>query len=299
MDHGPSDSVIVFQSPARAECMELRLVLESAGIANRVIHQDHQWILLVGAADGSIALAELESYRRDNPVEPPRRRRMVTSFGGEGVGVLAYSATIILVALLANASALGWDWLGIGRMRAGDVVGSGQWWRLVTALTLHVDSLHLMSNLCFGGVFGYLAGRVLGGGVGWLCIVSGGVLGNLINALMRDADFSSIGASTAVFAALGILVASAISPSLAESTSPMKRYSPLIGGALLFAFLGVGGERTDVGAHAAGLVAGTLLGLVACRVPRRLLGNMVFQTVVGFAAVGLVTVAWMIAASRA
>lgn len=109
--------------------------------------------------------------------------------------------------------------------------------------------------MSFGAVFGLLAGRVLGGGVAWLTILLGGALGNGINVMIQEPTHRSIGASTPVFAAMGVLVAYALRPRESHDDTLLKRWTPLIGGSLLLAFTRVEGERTDVAAHCTGFLA--------------------------------------------
>jgi membrane associated rhomboid family serine protease len=176
-------------------------------------------------------------------------------------------------------------------MQAGEVV-TGQWWRAVTALTLHADAGHVLANLVFGAVFGLLAGRALGGGVAWLVIVAAGVLGNLANAWVRPPEHVSIGASTAVFASLGMLVAHALYHWRDERGTGLRRWRPLVGGLLLLAYTGVGGPRTDVVAHVTGFLAGLLIGWAGCRLPPRVLASGRVQAAAGLAALVIVVVAW-------
>ena len=91
--------------------------------------------------------------------------------------------------------------------RRSGLIQAGQWWRAVTALTLHVDHGHLLGNLLAGIVIGIVAAQLLGQGLAWLAILLAGALGNLIAALLRGPDYGAIGASTAVFGALGIVSA--------------------------------------------------------------------------------------------
>jgi membrane associated rhomboid family serine protease len=140
-----------------------------------------------------------------------------------------------------------------------------------------------------------MAGRILGGGIAWLSIVSAGTLGNGLNAVMRSETHLSIGASTAVFAALGVLVAHALHPRFVSSEKLFKRWSPLIAGVLLLAFVGVGGERTDVGAHVTGFVSGMVIGWLAARLPLHWLSNPRIQMASGAAAFTVIVLAWTIA----
>ncbi|WP_404310812.1 rhomboid family intramembrane serine protease [Neorhodopirellula lusitana] len=294
MSHPASNRSSVFGSRSRHECTEMRLVLESVGISAVLAQHDGEWQVQVGQPHHDRAIAELEAYRlersSDSFVAQPRQRVLP----GAGWGVLVYVLTMISIYLLATVSAYGWPWEAVGRLRAGDVM-SGQIWQTVTALTLHADTGHLASNLMFGSLFGFLAGRILGGGVAWLTIVLSGALGNLINALMRHADHTSIGASTAVFAGLGLLVAHAIVPRPGSRQSTRERYMPLMAGVLMLAYLGTEGERTDVLAHVAGFFSGLMVGWLACRIPERWLIKNSFQWCTGIATFFILSGAWTIA----
>ena len=98
------------------------------------------------------------------------------------------------------------DWLDAGALRSG-AVRAGEVWRAVTALTLHLDVGHMLSNLGFGTVFGLLAGQLLGPGVAWASVLAAAASANLLNAWLQPEVHSSVGASTAVFATLGLLAA--------------------------------------------------------------------------------------------
>ena len=292
------DHEIVFKSSKRAACAESRLVLRAAGISAASVYQDGSWLLIVSRDDVVVATEELDAYRQENPDRPAPRVTNTPLYGGAFLGVSIYAAVIMLVAVLNGYSAYGWEWLPAGRMQAG-LVMAGQWWRTVTALTLHVDVGHISANLVFGSVFGLLAGRVLGGGVAWLAIVIAGALGNLINAMVQPATHMSIGASTAVFAALGVIIAHALRPRASVEEKPLKRWSPLIAGVVLLGFTGVGGERTDVVAHLTGFLAGLLIGWAGSRLPNHWLASTKVQVASGVAAVGIIALAWIFALAAA
>ena len=205
MDETPRGREIAFRTQQRGECMELRLVLNAAGISAEARHQDGWWLLSVPAYDLAKSKGEIDAYRQENAVAEKRPTQVALRYGGAGVAVFAYALVILVVGTWDAVSAFGVDWNSNGAMEAGKVV-DGQWWRCLTALTLHVDAGHLIANLVFGVLFGLIAGRILGGGVAWLGMVIAGALGNFANALMRAPTHMSIGASTAVFAALGMIV---------------------------------------------------------------------------------------------
>lgn len=288
----PPDCETVFRTRERGECLESHLVLEAVGISAQVGHQDGWWLLVVSRSDLEASAAELEAYRREN-ADRSARRPAVPVFGGAVAGVWSYAGAIVLVAGLAAHGAFGLDWRAAGAMQAGEVM-AGEWWRSVTALTLHLDAGHIVANLVFGAVFGLLAGRVFGGGVAWLAIVLAGSMGNVMNAAVQSPRHVSIGASTAVFAALGLIVAHALRPRMPVPETWLKRWSPLIGGGVLLAFTGVGGARTDVVAHVTGCFAGMLIGWSGCRLPARWLASRAVQAGAGIAAVILVAFAWAV-----
>ena len=71
------------------------------------------------------------------------------------------------------------DWLGAGAAQAG-LIQAGQWWRTITALTLHVDHGHLLGNLLAGVVIGTVTAQLLGQGLAWLAILLAGSIGNVL-----------------------------------------------------------------------------------------------------------------------
>jgi rhomboid protease GluP len=165
----------------------------------------------------------------------------------------------------------------------------------LTSLGLHADLEHLASNLVFGGFLGLLLAQLLRPGLAWLAILLGGALGNALNALLHPAAHTAVGASTAIFAALGILAALTWRRGTALWRHGLRRWLPLAAGVMLLAYLGFGGERTDIGGDIAGFAAGTALGVgLACagdRVPQGASAQWIF----GVPALALFALAWLLA----
>ena len=286
--------VVVYESPQRVDCMEMRLVLNSIGLPAQVAHQRNRWQLRVAEGQRDQAVAELTGYEQDErDVTVAKTAERVALDKGTIEGVMVFILVIATCSVLNWYAPAGAMMSEAGQVDAG-LVQNGEWWRTVTALTLHSDWTHLLSNMVFGALFGILAGRWLGGGIAWLLIVAGGALGNLINSYCHDATHLSIGASTAVFAALGIAVANALRPSLKKHTRAMRQWSPLIAGGVLLSMMGTGGEQTDVGAHVAGFVAGLIGGWLSSYLPHRWLTNPSNQSLAGLAAVCVVAFSWAI-----
>jgi membrane associated rhomboid family serine protease len=100
----------------------------------------------------------------------------------------------------------------------------------------------------------------LGSGLAWSLLLGAGFLGNLVNAYLQPSNHSSVGASTAVFGAVGILAAINL---VRNSHKLRKRWILPVAAALaLLALLGTEGKNTDLGAHLFGFIYGGCLGLI-------------------------------------
>jgi len=299
MESSNAEIGVLLRSRHRHEVMDARLVLDAVGIPAEAVYRDGWWLLLAAKEDGRRALDELLAYHAENPRGPKPPPVRVPVLSGGPAGVVGYALILLLVAAAANRWVFGIDWVDVGAMRTGLVRG-GEWWRTITALTLHGDSGHLSANLAFGAVFGLFAAQALGGGVAWLGILLAGALGNFLNALVQPAYHSSLGASTAVFAALGILVSNAFRyrTVMLAGGGLIRRWSPLVGGIALLAYTGTGGERTDVVAHLTGFLAGLALGWIGARLPEKQLDRPAVQRVAGASTLGLLVLAWSLALIR-
>lgn len=271
---------------------ELALVLEASGIEHRGAPGVGGWALHVPSAQAERAAEQLRVYARENAAAP-KPKPPPAMIGRGAAGVMIYAAVLMLVAVLVRQYAFGFDWLASGRMEAG-AVRAGEWWRAVTALTIHLDLDHLAGNLAFGSFFAYFVARYFGAGLGWLAIVLSGTCGNLLNGFVQAAEHRSIGASTAVFGALALLTVNAWRHGFSSATSWRARIAPLGAGVALLAYTGTGGENTDIVAHLTGFVAGFGLGLVIVRNDLAQRGPRL-QTVSGATAAGLVVAAWTLA----
>ncbi len=239
---------------------EHALVVVAAGIDCQMASRGWGVVLLVAAADVDAARRELAAYAEENRADaaPPMHRHPV---GDAVTGVLAYWCVLVFVYVAAADSLFGFDWTTAGAGQAGLTV-DGQWWRVVTALGLHGDVGHIASNLVAGSLFGFFLAEILGSGLAWLLILLAGAGGNAINALIQPASHTSIGASTAIFGAVGLLAVIAVRHWARQWRRSLRRFAPIGAGIMLLAFLGIEGERIDIGAHVAGFATGCALGAI-------------------------------------
>lgn len=283
--------VSVFRAATRAPCQEQALVLGAMGIEHLVSEQPDGCHLLVEESLAATAAEQLRLYRRENPRELRPAWPLMPHARG-AAGALFY-AVMIAVAFVVQAHYLfAIDWTGTGQLVAGEVQ-RGAWWRAVTALTLHADAAHVVGNMLFGGFFGYLAGQYLGSGVAWLAIIVTGAAGNVLNAFIQAPDHRSIGASTAVFAALGVVAACVWAATRRYTLAWARRWSPVVGAVALLAYTGTGDAQTDIVAHLTGFVAGCGGGLLLQRCPALLRAGLRTQAAAALLAVVLVVIAWL------
>lgn len=180
---------------------------------------------------------------------------------------LAFFWALSLCAGFALQDRLPW-FTGWGVSSSLGFFDAHEWWRPMTALFLHADLSHLFGNILFGCLFAPLVARMIGGGLGWALILAAGVAGNLLTSRLHFPEpYTALGASTAVFGALGILTGGGVLLAfLTPERAPWARVIlPLGGGVALLGWLGVGGAGTDVLGHAAGFVSGLVLGGIALR----------------------------------
>jgi len=139
-------------------------------------------------------------------------------------------------------------------------------WRPFTALFLHADFAHLLANLASGLFLFATLFTEFRRFQGWLLLAAGSYLANVASAAIHlGEDYHSLGASTAVFTALGLLTGRAMSRILhAAGARPWRTLIvPFASGVGLLALFGSGGLRTDLTAHLTGFLCGLLLGLTS------------------------------------
>jgi membrane associated rhomboid family serine protease len=273
-----------------AECADFAFVLDAVGIPYERRTTTAGTSLWVLPEHHPRAARELAHYLRENH-RPPAAPVVWPSHPHAVYGVIGYALVLIAAMLCVLTAAGGYNWMSAGVLDAG-FLARAEWWRVLTALTLHADLPHLLSNLAFGALFGYPAARLFGPGLAWLLILVGGAIAYGADALLHPPQHHLLGASTAVFTALGLVAAYGWRRHLRSWSPWMRRTAPLIGGIALLAFTGTGGENTDVLAHLAGFVVGCGMGALAARLPLPVPGRGAVQWTAGLAALLLLAAAW-------
>ncbi|MBC2607305.1 rhomboid family intramembrane serine protease [Pelagicoccus albus] len=244
-----------------------------AGLAV-LAYGEHYWVhmesgryLLVVRREQAEALKrEVEISTLRNRYWPPQSLELPVRSIRKGPTILAILGIILAFSLQTAHPEI--STLGVNNSQA--VWENGEWWRIFTAMTLHADLSHLAGNLLGLSLFGYLSCRYLGNGLAWFLIVISAAASNATSILANlGQDYQSLGASTAVFAALGLIAGFPLGVFL-RAKEPIQQRDwliPFFGGCVLFAWMGGGEFPTDVAAHlwsfGYGALFATLIGVTA------------------------------------
>jgi membrane associated rhomboid family serine protease len=258
----------VFRSARRGACEERAFVLQAVGIEGVVEFAGGEigYEVLVEAAVREHALHQLWMYEQERANRAPLPADAPPPLAGGWRGSLAY---VFLLLLVPFALAQGWfrvDPFEVGVMDP-ERIRAGEWWRALTALTLHWDATHLFGNLGAGALLGISAAQFWGSARAWLLITIAAMAANLAEGWLDLGGYVSAGASTAVFAALGLVAAHAWR-SRGAGTRTLRDWVPLIAGVALLGMFGAGAQDpqapvtdpTNVLSHALGFAMGAVLG---------------------------------------
>ena len=247
----------------RHQADEWAVVLAAGSIPHRLRLRLDGWALIVAAGDAEAAREALDAYDRENSADTvdvgadiPVRVR-----GAAAVGV-AVGLLLIGFFAVTGTRANGSVWFERGDASAERIV-AGEWWRTVTALTLHADAPHVLGNAAASVVLVGAVSQQLGPGVGLWLLLLAGAGGNALTAVAHGAHHNSVGASTAMFGAIGILAATRVM-SRERRPAARKLWTVVAASLALLALLGTSPDA-DLLAHLFGLLLGGVLGLVTAR----------------------------------
>jgi membrane associated rhomboid family serine protease len=286
----PDGLELVATSPRRGGCRELALVLQAVGLAHQLVEAAEGSRLYVPAPLATAAREQLARFQAENRGPQIEEDALVPRTGWLP-GVLLWIGVLAVAYVCERMRTLGWDWWGAG-IADGNAIRSGEWWRAVTALTLHEDIAHLFGNLVFGALFVGALCPITGTGLALAAVLAAGASGNLLNAVLQPDGHRSLGASTAVFAALGLLAALQWRRRARRRAGGLRRWTPVVAALLLLGYLGASGERVDVLAHVTGLGCGFALGTLLEDGLEGVLARPSVQLWLGYGALAVLAASW-------
>lgn len=241
------------------------LVLTAAGIFCQIEREDRLFTVLVREADMDRAVDNLCRYVEENPVVDGKSTS--PPYGKSLAGVWMALCLLVIYTVPLHMSRK--HFFRQMYDASSEHIVSGELYRAATALFLHKDAHHLLSNMLGISIFGSILCSMAGWGFGTFLILFSGILGNLFTAFFYgDVWHRSIGASTAVFGAVGLFSGMTFLQKYHGSKKRIGAFLPLGSALVLLGFFSAG-EHTDILAHLFGLVAGIVLGGVSVGVAER------------------------------
>ncbi len=279
--HGTSEQLVVYS-----------LVLSAVGIN----HFQNKTTILVHPEDAELAIHHIEAYREENRGWPPSPSWLIEQQQTDQPPTVLVMGGMFLFFQFTGPWQAGNPWFQAGAIDSLLILNDKEWWRLITALSLHADTVHLLGNCLIGGMIVHLLCKTTGYGTGWLMLILAGASGNFLNIVYRDTPHFSVGFSTSIFAAIGILCGLRLKK---KQSSPKDIIIPMGAGLALLAFLGSQGEQTDLGAHLSGFACGIGFGIfIKFTDLIKQAGNSKLQKNLFVIAVALVAISWFLATNQ-
>ena len=273
-------------------------VLASKGIPFSVVYNSEGGVIAVSGDVAEAARSEIWSYHVGNVGWPPAKdeengdKSSLLLTGGALACGLACALVLALVYVREISGDASWREAGVWN---AEKVLNGDWWRIITALTLHADISHLLSNIFWIALLEAFLTMEIGGGLAALMAVFTGALANA-GMLSMGAEHSSLGASTMVFSLVGLLCSVQFVHLYKSRVKDggsfviLIPWKPLFAGVVIFAFYGTA-PGTDVLAHGMGLASGMLVGFPVERLgflSESIIWQLLFTTIT----MALLAMAW-------
>ncbi|MFH2092940.1 MAG: rhomboid family intramembrane serine protease [Pseudomonadota bacterium] len=250
---------IIFTNLSAQKANLITLILTSQNIETRIEKIDTRFSIIVNTCDREKAFLMVHLYYQENTLF--RIRQQIAQF--EISSFKSYPAFFIMMLLtLIHAAAFFYhahEQMVLAYGSSSLFVLQGETYRAVTALFLHADTGHLLGNLAGVLIFCAPVISLSGYGTGPFMLLVVGTFGNLINAHFHQTAHLSIGASTAIMGAAGLLAAYQMI--YIKKPFRINVLMPVIAGAVLVALFSQG-KNTDIWAHVFGFSSGLVCGLL-------------------------------------
>ena len=291
MEEAQNNSAYI-PAPNKKTAREYSLLLDSLSIPNNALFRWNSWQIEVDFSDYEKAKSEIAAYEKSGRIEKVHNKFAHIRF--QKVDWACFCATLILLAAF-HVFIYEFDHLELikaGRSSAAAIT-EGEFFRAVTALTLHGDYKHLFSNIFFGGIVLWALSTMTGTGFALLFALFTGFAGNVMNAFFYGSAHNSIGASTSVFGIIGVLAGLQFFDSFREKK--LGRWIPFGAALGLLAMLG-SSEKSDVLAHLFGFVAGLPAGTVfGALFSKRSIPGKIAQNIATILFISVIFGCWIIA----
>jgi len=267
VDNTTEITIPVRRAPTRRRADELLFILQSVDIPAWTRFDGESgldpWVVEVpGArhaveADRQLREHEAEEKQSRDPA-PPLPQLGATAGAYWVIGLILINVLVFWAMEALGGSTTHKVLLRFGAIKSA-LLASGEWWRMVTAVFLHIGARHLLGNMALLSVLGSFGLRMWGPGRLLAIYIFAGLFGNIAGYIFGSAVALKAGASGAILGLLGALTGDRL-----RTRGGAHRFKAwhLLG--MLIAFYGmVVGIRpqTDHIAHIGGIVGGALMAL--------------------------------------
>ena len=247
---------------SREKVEEWTLVLSASSIPHQVEQEGGEWVIYVDKCDLVRSEKVLLQYDKENTGWSSRLT--VKQFYKKTFSAFIVAFLLLVFYWFIKADNSWSVWFKIGNASAEEIM-RGELWRAVTALFIHADNLHIISNVISCLIFCSVVCRLYGLGLGWFLILLSGIAGNLLTAFFYRTGHYSIGASTAIFGAVGLIGVWRFTFWKKQPFSRKRAWIYLVVVLVLLGILGAG-KNTDILAHLFGGIAGCVVGIPAVKI---------------------------------
>lgn len=279
-----------FNTPSGQTALEWMAVISSLGGDYFADYTEGNWIILVPQEQYRFFEKQIADYESERVLFDKQRYECschTTVEHNTSYSALHVSLILLFIHLISGPSNMGGPLIETGLLSITGLF-NGEWWRPITALTLHGDIAHLLSNSMFLIVFVPHICRCIGPTLTWFLILLSGIAGNITTCFFYEAPHRSLGASTSVFAALGLLAGLAVITKLRERETKLASRA-FIAGVAMLAVTGLDID-TDVLAHIFGFIYGLIFAGIGYFLKEKL--SIKFKTVLWLITCAIPASAW-------
>lgn len=179
-------------------------------------------------------------------------------------GILVAANIVVYVLCMFTGNRL----YRMGNLNAVDVLGYGEYGRIVWAMFLHSGISHIFNNMLILFFLGAMIEKEIGHVWYALLYFVSGIGGNIASLYAKQITHdpsASVGASGAVFGLDGVLLAMVLFSGRRMENVTSSRVLIMI---LLSLYNGFRGDNIDNAAHVGGLIVGFLSGCIVCALQR-------------------------------
>lgn len=210
-----------------------------------------------------LSAISLEERERRAQVRPPERWVPLLLQPAFAVA-LCMSLSLLLFFAVTGGSADQSELFTRGAMATKRFL-AGDWWRIVTAATLHADGDHVLGNAMFMLVLGWAAAERVGSGVAVFAFVVTAV-GGFVASLWWGKAALTVGASGGLFGLLGVSGGHAVRL-IGEVEFAWRARLRAFGAAFALLAYTAFSPESNIAAHVGGFVVGLFVGVTFPRRP--------------------------------